>query len=133
LIQANQEYPHDPCGQEGLAYHRGLTGQPRTDGRWFLWGNTWEPTLANTHDLGPFDTMPVGSFPTGQSPFDLLDPAGQAFEWTVDTAGQGRVVVKGAGSWDDKGCGVCRPAARHTRPAALKHILIGFRLVREVQ
>ena len=38
-------------------------------------------------------------------------------------------VVKG-GSWDDKGCGVCRPAARHTRPAAIKHILIGFRLVR---
>ena len=35
----------------------------------------------------------------------------------------------GAASWDDKGCGVCRPAARHARPEAIKHILIGFRLV----
>jgi formylglycine-generating enzyme required for sulfatase activity len=103
-----------------------------TDGQWFPWGPTWEPTLANTHDLGPFDTLPVGAFPTGQSPFGMLDPAGQVFEWTADTAGQGRVVVKGAGSWDDKGCGVCRPAARHTRPVALTHMLIGFRLVREV-
>ncbi|MEE9579089.1 MAG: hypothetical protein V3W24_05895 [Gemmatimonadota bacterium] len=33
--------------------------------------------------------------------------------------------------WDDKGCGVCRPAARHSRLLTLKHILIGFRLVRE--
>ena len=41
-----------------------------------------------------------------------------------------RAWVKG-GSWDDKGCGVCRPAARHSRPIELKHILIGFRLVKE--
>jgi formylglycine-generating enzyme required for sulfatase activity len=45
-------------------------------------------------------------------------------------AGAGRYIVKG-GSWDDKGCGVCRPAARHSRPATLKHILVGFRLVVE--
>jgi formylglycine-generating enzyme required for sulfatase activity len=44
--------------------------------------------------------------------------------------GAERFVVKG-GSWDDKGCGVCRPAARHSRPQSLKHILIGFRVVRE--
>lgn len=104
-----------------------------TDGWWFPWGRTWQPTLANTHDLGPFDTLPVGSFPSGQSPFGMLDPAGQVFEWTADIAPQGRVVVKGAGSWDEKGCGVCRPASRHTRPATLKHILVGFRLVREVK
>jgi formylglycine-generating enzyme required for sulfatase activity len=63
----------------------------------------------------------------------MLDPAGQVFEWTADAAAQGRVVVKGAGSWDEKGCGVCRPASRHTRPATLTHILVGFRLVREVK
>jgi formylglycine-generating enzyme required for sulfatase activity len=37
-------------------------------------------------------------------------------------------VVKG-GSWDDKGRGFCRSAARHNRPNDIKHILIGFRLV----
>ncbi len=101
-----------------------------TDGRRFPWGDDWDPTRLNSHDLGPFDTLPVASFPEGASPFGLQDAAGQVFEWTATAAGTGRYLVKG-GSWDDSGCGVCRPAARHSRPAALKHILIGFRLVAE--
>jgi formylglycine-generating enzyme required for sulfatase activity len=60
----------------------------------------------------------------------MLDAAGQVFEWTATPAGRGRFVVKG-GSWDDKGCGVCRPAARHGRPEGIRHILIGFRLVHD--
>ena len=100
------------------------------DGRTFPWGNDWDPSRLNSHDRGPFDTLPVGSFPAGAGPFGLLDGAGQVFEWTATAAGDGgakRYIVKG-GSWDDSGCGVCRPAARHSRPANLKHILIGFRL-----
>lgn len=99
-----------------------------TDGRRFPWGNFWNPGVLNSHDAGPFDTLPVGSFPEGASPYGLLDAAGQVFEWTSTSAGPGRKLVKG-GSWDDKGCGVCRPAARHGRPEGLKHILIGFRVV----
>ncbi len=99
------------------------------DGRWFPWGPDYDPARLNSHDAGPFDTLPVGSFAAGASPFGLLDPAGQVFEWTATKSGVGRYVVKG-GSWDDSGCGICRPSARHTRPQALKHILIGFRLVR---
>jgi formylglycine-generating enzyme required for sulfatase activity len=102
------------------------------EGARFPWGDTWDPQRLNSHDAGPFDTLPVGSFPQGASPFGLLDAAGQIFEWTATPAGEGRYIVKG-GSWDDSGCGVCRPAARHSRPADLKHILIGFRLVREAQ
>jgi toxoflavin biosynthesis protein ToxD len=101
-----------------------------TDGRRFPWGDAYDPRRLNNHDLGPFDTMPVGSFPEGASPFGPVDAAGQVFEWTATPAGAGRYIVKG-GSWDDKGCGVCRPAARHSRPQRLKHILIGFRLVVE--
>ena len=101
-----------------------------TDGRWFPWGLTFDPTRLNSHDAGPFDTLPVGSFPRGASPFGMLDAAGQVFEWTATAAGAGRHIVKG-GSWDDSGCGICRPAARHSRPDRLKHILIGFRVVRE--
>ena len=100
------------------------------DGRAYPWGDEYASTLLNSHDAGPFDTVPVGTFPTGASPFGMLDAAGQVFEWTATTAGPARAIVKG-GSWDDRGCGVCRPAARHGRPTALKHILIGFRLVRE--
>lgn len=101
-----------------------------SDGRRFPWGEKFDPALANSADNGPFDTIPVGRFKAGASPFGLLDPAGQVFEWTATAARRGRYMVKG-GSWDDKGCGICRPAARHTRPETLKHILIGFRLVRD--
>lgn len=101
------------------------------DGRVFPWGNSFDPAKLNSHDHGPFDTLPVGSFPKGQSPYGLLDAAGQVFEWTSSPGNPGRFLVKG-GSWDDKGCGVCRPAARHARPKDLKHILIGFRLVHDL-
>lgn len=97
-------------------------------GTYFPWGDHFEPAHLNSHDAGPFDTLPVGRFPAGASPFGLLDAAGQVFEWTNTAGNPGRFLVKG-GSWDDKGCGVCRPAARHARPAEIKHILIGFRLV----
>ncbi|MGI9437928.1 MAG: formylglycine-generating enzyme family protein [Geminicoccaceae bacterium] len=96
----------------------------------FPWGNDWDAEALNSHDQGPFDTEPVGSYLHGASPFDMLDAAGQVYEWTSSPGNPGRFLVKG-GSWDDKGCGVCRPAARHARPADLKHILVGFRLVRE--
>ena len=98
------------------------------DGPQFPWGDGYDPALLNSHDLGPFDTLPVGQFAAGASPFGLLDAAGQVFEWTNSPGNPGRFLVKG-GSWDDKGCGVCRPAARHARPQTIKHILIGFRLV----
>ena len=103
-----------------------------TEGRRFPWGEAWDPARLNSHDRGPFDTLPVGRFPEGASPFGMLDPAGQVFEWTATPTGggSGRFIVKG-GSWDDSGCGICRPAARHGRPKDIKHILVGFRLVAE--
>lgn len=110
-----------------LEWERAARGE---DGRIFPWGENWQPGRANTHDRGPFDTVPVGGFPEGASPHGLLDGAGQVFEWTSTPGRSGRFLVKG-GSWDDKGCGVCRPAARHGRPEAIRHILIGFRLVAE--
>ena len=85
---------------------------------------------ARGHDAGPFDTLPVGTFPQGASPFGMLDAAGQVFEWTATETDAGRAIVKG-GSWDERGCGVCRPAARPSRPTEIKHILNGFRLVGE--
>ncbi len=98
----------------------------------FPWGDDWRPDLLNSHDKGPFDTLPVAGFPGGASPFGLQDAAGQVFEWTNTPArgDGGGYIVKG-GSWDDSGCGVCRPAARHGRPSEIKHILIGFRLIAE--
>ena len=102
-----------------------------TDGRMYPWGDQFDPARLNSHDNGPFDTVPVRSHPSGAGPFGVMDAAGQVFEWTADLARPpGRYVVK-AGSWDDQGCGICRPAASHSRPEEIKHILIGFRLVRD--
>lgn len=100
-----------------------------TEGRVFPWGDDFDATRLNSHDAGPFDTTPVGAYPRGASPYGVFDAAGQVYEWTATLTAPGRAIVKG-GSWDDKGCGVCRPAARHARPVEMKHILIGFRLVR---
>ena len=66
--------------------------------------------------------MPVGSFPRGISPFGLTHAAGQVFESTSTAAGLNRYIVKG-GSWDDNGCGLGRPVARHSLQETLKHII----------
>lgn len=97
----------------------------------FPWGNWFDPRLLNSLDRGPADTTPVGRLTDGMSPFGLLDAAGQVLEWTETEApgAAGHHIVKG-GAWNDKGCGACRPAARGARPAGLKHIDVGFRLVR---
>ena len=99
------------------------------DGRYFPWGNAFNKDLLNSEDGGPFDTVPVGKYPDGQSPYGVLDMAGQVFEWTstLFRTEPARYVVKG-GSWDDFP-GVTRSAARHGRPPNLKHILVGFRCV----
>ena len=101
-------------------------------GRRFPWGDEFDPERLNSNDAGPFDTTVAGGNLSGVSPFGMQDAAGQVYEWTDTPAGAGRFIVKG-GSWDDKGCGICRPAARHSRPATLKHIIIGFRLVRDAE
>jgi formylglycine-generating enzyme required for sulfatase activity len=99
------------------------------NGRRFPWGDAFDAERLNSYDKGPYDTTRTGELLAGVSPFGMLDAAGQVYEWTSSPAGPGSFIVKG-GSWDDKGCGVCRPAARHSRPADLRHIVIGIRLIR---
>ncbi|MDQ6986946.1 MAG: SUMF1/EgtB/PvdO family nonheme iron enzyme [Mariprofundaceae bacterium] len=101
-----------------------------TDGRLYPWGNEYDAARLNNADKGPFATMPVASFPEGASAYGVLDGAGQVYEWTASRQNKARRIVKG-GSWDDFG-GICRPAASHSRPENLKHILIGFRLLEEI-
>ncbi len=102
-----------------------------TEGQYFPWGNAFLASHLNSYDKGPYDTVAVGQFPQGKSPYGVLDMAGQVFEWTStpydNPKDPKRYTVKG-GSWDDYP-GVTRVAARHGRPADIKHILIGFRCV----
>lgn len=101
------------------------------DGRPFPWGEIFDASRLDSADSGPLDTQPVGLYKRGASPYGMLDAAGQVYEWTDDAGLEARtILLKGAGSWNDRGCGACRPAWRQERPAYLRDPLIGFRLVR---
>ncbi len=95
------------------------------DGRIFPWGDTWDPGRLNSAARGPRMTTPVGQYLDGASPYGMLDPVGNVFQWTSSHLSDGRRVLKGC-AWDDD-AGLCRPAFRHGRPAESRHILIGFR------
>jgi formylglycine-generating enzyme required for sulfatase activity len=49
--------------------------------RW-PWGKRWQEDHANTSEAGLNQTSPVGLFPRGKSPYDVLDLAGNVWEWT---------------------------------------------------
>ncbi len=54
-----------------------------TDGRIFPWGNEFDPKKANTPHSKRGTTTPVGSFPSGHSPYGAYDMAGNVWEWTA--------------------------------------------------
>ena len=102
------------------------------DGRRFPWGNDWRNDASNWAGSGLDHTAPVSAFPAALSLYGVEGLAGQVFEFTstlVNDPSGLRAVMKNCG-WDDSP-GFCRPAYRHTRPTTSRHILIGFRLVRE--
>ncbi len=59
-----------------------------TDGPVYPWGNGWDITRCanweNSCNKQIWGTHPVGSFPTGDSPYGCLDMAGNVWEWCVD-------------------------------------------------
>ncbi len=92
------------------------------DDRTFPWGDAWRDDAAH---IGADRTAPVDARPEGETPEGVREMAGNVFEWTASRMPDGRSVLKSC-SWDDAP-GTCRCAFRHGRPAASRHILIGFR------
>lgn len=63
-----------------------------TDGRDYPWGNEWDPSRCRHSRRTVGDarsTSPVGSYPSGASPFGCLDMAGNVWEWCRDWYAEG--------------------------------------------
>jgi serine/threonine-protein kinase len=115
-----------------------------TDGRKYPWGNTWDKSRANSNESGHKNATPVGAYPTGASPFGLLDMAGNVREWTstlykpfpyVATDGRedpnasGPRVIRG-GSWSNYP-GFLRSAYRYWGAPTNRNNIVGFRCAQD--
>jgi formylglycine-generating enzyme required for sulfatase activity len=118
---------------------RGLDGRP------YPWGDKFDKTRCNTADGGMGRTTPVDAYPTGASPYGVLDLVGNVWEWCSSLyaaypyqAGDGREeasaegwrVLRG-GSWFDMEWGA-RAARRLSGPPDSVSRNTGFRVVREI-
>lgn len=103
----------------------------------YPWGNTFEASKLNSGVGGPRDTVPVGTFIAGASPYGALDLAGNVFHWTSTpapapggaTTEHGKMLVKGS-AWEDF-AGVGRGASGHGRAKHVRHVIVGFRCAAE--
>jgi formylglycine-generating enzyme required for sulfatase activity len=111
------------------------------DGRAFPWGEAFQPSenvyLCNSLEYGKpllrFEPTPVGAFPNGRSALDVMDMAGNVWEWTVtkSPAKEGRElrILKG-GSFMTR-ADACRAANRLADDPEVAHHDVGFRCVRD--
>jgi formylglycine-generating enzyme required for sulfatase activity len=53
------------------------------DNRRYPWGNDWNPSFCNTEENRLYHTTPVTQFPQGQSPYGVMDMAGNVCEWCL--------------------------------------------------
>lgn len=121
-----------------------------TDGRLWPWGDGWDFRHANSGgyeldgDLDGFVyTAPVGSFPTGRSPYGCLDMAGNAWEWVADgMEARGTEAAPGVGPQRKqrimKGGGASsypsslRPARRNAHEPEFRTFDLGFRCGQDI-
>ncbi len=123
------------------------------DGRSYPWGNSLKPSDGsagcNFKDEGRVDrnrfSSPVGSFPSGASPFGCMDMAGNVWEWCLNWYSQdyyysiprrnppgpsaGTEKVVRGGSWNNP-LSTCRSSNRAPLKPTIKNANTGFRVVR---
>ena len=111
-----------------------------TDGRRYPWGDDAPQAgdrrranfgtaacCAPDDSDGYLRTAPVGSYPTGASPFGILDLAGNVWEWTADAfpGRPGTVALRDGGWGNNAYC--LRASYRHWNPPDIGLDMVGFR------
>jgi formylglycine-generating enzyme required for sulfatase activity len=114
------------------------------EARRYPWGNEWRSSACNTWELGRNGTTSVYEFErTNQSPFGVVDMAGNVWEWTAswyerypgcshESLNYGRTyrVVRG-GSWRNS-CRGSRIACRGRSKPQVRRPYLGFRVASDV-
>jgi len=110
------------------------------DGRTYPWGSTFpgpenpaaqtvEVTRIKSAGTNPFPSLrPVGTLPSGASPFGIHDLAGNVWEWTT-TVAEGRRILKGGSFLSN--LNAARSSNRLTDDPDLLHPDVGFRCVKD--
>lgn len=124
-----------------------------SDGRSYPWGHEWDPRRTNTAENGAKETVAIGCYPDGISPFNVADCVGHVWEWTSTAWGDtwqvsryrypydpddGREdvnvlqwrLVRG-GSWDDVAA-FARCASRGPNLQNFCSHYIGFRIAEDI-
>ena len=120
-----------------------------TDAREYPWGDIWDASKANTSESGNKQLIPVGSYPSGVSPYGCYDMAGNAYDWCSDWfhmetykyspaenplgASEGRRKVIRGGSWIARGEFAARCANRAAYEPIQAIHSVGFRIAMDVE
>jgi serine/threonine-protein kinase len=102
------------------------------EARRFPWGDAPDPVRANTDEHGVGGTLPVGRLPAGESPFGVLDLAGNVAEWTATSHPLDPALRLVAGGHFDAPASDCTTASLRPRPAADPAMTVGFRCARDL-
>ena len=113
-----------------------------TDGRTYPWGDAFDKNRLNSNEGGRNDTTVVGNFPSGASPYNALDMAGNVWAWVADWYDQsyysnsprenpkgpagGEYRVLRGGSWDVSGT-IVRAANRNSGSPSSHVNFVGLR------
>ena len=113
------------------------------DGRTYPWGETFDTSSCNTRAKSPGQTTPIDAYPSGASPYGVMDMAGNVSEWCIDwyqegysqrternptgpPAGEHRGIRGGAWRYSKN---AARCSARYWCPPSNQRDNLGFRLV----
>ena len=104
-----------------------------TDGREHPWGEEFDAgRCAASVGKARDRTVPVGSYPEGQSPYGCHDMAGNVWEWCASWYDEGQVrrVLRG-GSWFDTGPELFSCAFRGSTDPRGRGDVVGFRCAQD--